>query len=146
MTGLLDVNALVALFDPSHVHHGAAHRWLSEHRRQGWATCPLTENGLVRVVSNPKYPGHRTTLTDAVERLATFRASGDHEFWPDSLSCCDPGCLDFRHVLGHRQVTDVYLLALAVENRGRLVTFDRSVRTDAVPGARPSHLVTLAAD
>lgn len=144
MIGLLDVNALVALFDPEHVHYSAVHEWFGGHRRMGWATCPLTENGLVRVISNPKYPGRGTTVEDAIQRLKRFRASGDHTYWPDSLSICDDGLLDLRHVRGHRQLTDIYLLALATKHQGRLVTFDRSIRHDAVTGASESNLETLA--
>lgn len=144
MIGLVDVNALVALFDPEHVHHSSIHGWFGEKRRQGWATCPLTENGLVRVISNPKYPGRGTTVADAVQRLRRFRESGDHTFWPDSLSLCDDDLLDLRHVRGHRQLTDVYLLALATKHQGRLVTFDRSIRHDAVTGASKSNIETLA--
>lgn len=76
MISLPDVNALVALFDPHHVHHTAIHGWFAENREEGWATCPLTENGLIRIVSNPKYPGRKTTVTDAVERLARFGRAG----------------------------------------------------------------------
>ena len=144
MIGLLDVNALVALFDPEHVHHTAVHAWFSEDRHLGWATCPLTENGLVRVLSNPKDPGRRTTVEDAIQRLRRFRESGDHTYWADSVSICDDGLLDLRHVRGHRQLTDVYLLALATKHQGRLVTFDRSIRHEAVKGALKSNLETLA--
>lgn len=72
MVALLDVNVLVALFDPAHVHHDAAHAWFGEHCAQGWATCALTENGLVRVLSNPAYPGRRTSL-DAYARIKRAR-------------------------------------------------------------------------
>jgi hypothetical protein len=145
MIGLLDVNTLVALFDPEHVHHAGAHEWLAENRTLGWATCPLSENGLIRVISHPKYPGRRTSVEDAVERLARFRDSGTHTFWADSISFCDSGRLSLRHVRGHRQVTDVYLLALAVENGGRLVTFDRSILPETVAGASSRHLEILGA-
>lgn len=145
MIGLLDVNALVALFDPEHVHHADIHRWFGAHRGEGWATCPLTENGLVRILSHPKYPGRRTALDDAVDRLRRFRDSGDHAFWPDSVSLCEPELLELRHVRGHRQLTDVYLLALAVRREGRLVTFDRSIRREAVARAAAEHLVVVGA-
>lgn len=143
MIGLFDVNVLVALFDPEHLHHEAMHDWFGEHRGRGWATCPLTENGLVRVLCNPKYPGRRTTVNDAVDRLRRFRESGDHVFWPDSVSLCEPGGIDTRHVAGHRQLTDVYLLMLAVANGGRLVTFDRTIRRHSVPDAAKDHLLVL---
>jgi toxin-antitoxin system PIN domain toxin len=137
---LLDVNVLVALFDPAHSHHEPAHEWFEAHRDGGWATCPITENGLVRVVSHPAYPGRRTTLADAIERLEAFRGSGEHSFWPDSQTIRDAAVFRPRHIGGHRQITDVYLLALAVANGGRLVTFDRSISRAAVAGARSRHL------
>lgn len=143
MIGLLDVNTLVALFDPEHVHHAVAHDWFAEHRVLGWSTCPLSENGLIRVISHPKYPGRRTSVEDAVERLMRFRDSGDHTFWADSLSLCDPDRVRLRHLRGHRQVTDAYLLALAVANGGRLVTFDRAILAKAVTGASSHNLEIL---
>jgi hypothetical protein len=143
MAALLDVNVLLALFDPDHVHHDPAHGWLAENRGDGWATCPLTENGLVRILSNPNYSGRRTTVQDAVDRLATFRTSGGHEFWPDSVSLCQEGLFVFPHVSGYRQLTDVYLLALAVQHGGRLATFDHGIRPDAVAGAGSDHLFHL---
>lgn len=143
MIALLDVNVLVALFDPEHVHHQTAHAWLGAHRDEGWASCPLTENGLVRVLSHPAYPGRRTTPADAVERLTAFRAGGNHSFWPDGLSLCDGSTFRFRHIAGHRQLTDVYLLALAVHHGGRLGTFDRGIQPGSVAGAGPEHLELL---
>jgi hypothetical protein len=140
---LLDVNVLVALFDPDHVHHRRAHAWFAENRGSGWATCPLTENGSVRILSNPTYSGRQTTVGDAVARLAAFRASGDHEFWPDTVTLCEEGRFVFAHVSGHRQLTDVYLLALAVARGGRLATFDRRIRPIAVAGATAANLTSL---
>ncbi len=144
MAALLDVNVLVALFDPVHAHHEAAHEWFGQNRKRGWATCPLTENGTVRVLSNPAYPGRRTTVRDAIRRLDDFLESGDHTFWPDSVSLCDENLIRPDHLLGHRQLTDVYLLALAVTNGGWLVTFDRNFPLAAVEGAEADHLVRLA--
>ena len=143
MTGLLDVNVLVALFDPSHVHHEKAHAWFGQEGGTGWASCPITENGFVRVISNPKYGGRRTTVGDAIHRLRVFRQAGRHAFWPDGFSILDPTLFDASRLSGHRQLTDAYLLGLAVRNDGRLVTFDRSIPTEAVVGARPDHLVLL---
>ena len=137
MIALLDVDVLVALFDPAHVHHDVAHGWLADHRSQGWATCPITENGFVRVLSNPAYPGRRTTVADATARLRSFTESGNHHFWPDSVSVRDTRRMDPGKLSGHRQITDAYLLALAVENGGRLATFDSSLPLDAVRDARP---------
>ena len=142
-TSLLDVNVLIALFDPDHIHHEPAHRWFGDHRSGGWATCPLTENGVVRVLSNPAYSAGAERPARIVERLDMFRSSGDHVFWPDDVSLCDSGV--FSLTVGHRQMTDVYLLALARGHDGRLVTFDRSIPLKAVRGAHPDDLVVIDA-
>jgi hypothetical protein len=127
MIALLDVNVLVALFDPAHVHHDAAHGWFRRHHSQQWATCALTENAMVRVLSNAAYPGRRTTLEDAAARLRTFCSHREHVFWADSISLRDHGRFHWKHIQGHRQLTDVYLLALSVANKGRLATFDSAI-------------------
>jgi toxin-antitoxin system PIN domain toxin len=131
---LLDINVLVALFDPNHVHHEAAHGWLSTHRRNGWASCPLTENGLVRILSNSAYSGGHETAAMIRQRLDTFCASGHHTFWPDQLSLRDERRFSLSGVT-HRQITDVYLLGLATDQGGRLATLDRSIPLRAVIGA-----------
>ena len=143
MTALLDVNVLIALFDPEHIHYETAHAWFSRSMRGAWATCPLTENGFVRIVSNPGYPGRRTTVADATRRLSTFCARDDHVFWPDSVSLREPRDIARESIRGHRQITDVYLLALATTNDGVLVTFDDSIPIAAVPGAGGSRIVVL---
>ena len=118
---LLDVNVLVALFDPDHVHHDAAHDWFASNRGGGWATCPLTENGLVRILSNTAYSGVHETTEAVRGRLDAFCGSGNHAFWPDGVSLRDQ-----RFRLGRGvtfpQVTDVYLLGLAVERSGRRIS------------------------
>jgi toxin-antitoxin system PIN domain toxin len=140
---LLDVNVLVALFDPAHVHHEAAHRWFGRNRGSGWATCALTENGCARILSNPDYPGSWTTLEDAADRLARFRDSGDHTFWQETVSICDEGRVDWRSSSGWRRLTDVYLLALAHARGGCLATFDRAIPRASVRGAGREHLVVI---
>lgn len=140
---LLDVNVLVALFDPEHIHHESAHAWFGGLNAARWATCPLTENGLVRVVSNPGYPGRRTTLKDAIARLAAFCDHEAHVFWPDGVTIRDATHTRSELIQGHRQLTDVYLLALAVANGGALVTFDRAIPRSAVATASVERLVTL---
>ena len=140
---LLDVNVLVALFDGAHTHHEVAHEWFAPQRDLGWATCPLTENGFVRVLSNPAYPGRRTTLGDAIRRLGAFRSSGCHFFWPDDVSLCESGLYDPIHIAGNKQLTDVYLLGLSLHHGGRLATFDSRMRPESVRGASPEHLVLV---
>jgi toxin-antitoxin system PIN domain toxin len=134
-TALLDVNVLVALFDPDHIHHELAHDWFADNRANGWATCPVTENGFVRVLSNPAYGSAVTRPSELVARLRRFCESGHHEFWPDSVSIRDAALFDAAFMAGHRQITDVYLLGLAKKNGGRLVTFDGRMPLKAVRGA-----------
>lgn len=143
MIALLDVNVLVALFDPAHLHHEAAHAWFGAQRAKGWATCPLTENGCVRVLTATGYPGNRTTLEDAARRLARFQSGAHHVFWPDTVSLCDPARFDLRRIGGSRRLTDAYLLALAVANDGCLATLDRGIALASVPNARPQSLVMI---
>lgn len=141
---LLDVNVLVALFDPEHVHHDAAHDWFADHRSTGWATSPTTESGFLRVLANPAY-GLGLRAVEIADHLRRFRASGHHELWLEAVSLCDDQTFRLGHVHGHRQFTDVYLLGLAVQMRGRLATFDRGIPLAAVAGATPEHLCVIGA-
>ncbi|MCK6681136.1 MAG: VapC toxin family PIN domain ribonuclease [Thermoanaerobaculia bacterium] len=142
MRALLDINVLIALLDANHVHHVRATAWLSENLASGWASSPITQNGCIRIMSQPSYPNPRPAALVA-ERLAEAAASAEHEFWPDDVSLLTPGVLRWRKVLGARQVTDAYLLTLAVRNGGRFITFDAGVPLDAAHGAKPRNLVTL---
>lgn len=144
MIGLLDANILIALFDAAHVHHTIAQKWLGAHRTQGWATCPITQNACLRILSQAAYPG-RLSVADISRRLRLAVAAPDHHFWADTLSPTDPSLFVHRHMLTPRHLTDLYLLALAVKNEGRLVTFDRGIPIAAVVGADAKHLVILGA-
>jgi len=139
---LFDVNMLLAMFQPEHVHHSAAHQWWSVNRPEGWASCPLTQNGFVRVVSQPRYP-KPMRVTEALGLLFEEIAVTDHAFWPDDISLLDEQLIDRNHVLGPKQLTEIYLLALAAKHGGRLVTFDRTVPIAAVRGAQARHLVVI---
>lgn len=141
---LLDVNVLLALFDPAHVHHDVAHDWFSDHSPGRWATCPLTENGFLRTAASVARGASPLTVASLADALRTFRASGRHEFWTDEITLTDDALFDADAVLGHQLVTDVYLLALAVERGGMLATFDRRIPLAAVKGATPEHLAVLA--
>jgi toxin-antitoxin system PIN domain toxin len=142
MRALLDVNVLIALLDPDHSLHLPATNWFSVNARNGWASCPITQNGCVRVMSGPGYPG-ALPVQAVVERLAMATKTRLHEFWPDGLSLLDPASFDPSRIHGPRQITDLYLLALAVKHRGSFVTFDRLISTDAVKRAAKAHLVRL---
>jgi toxin-antitoxin system PIN domain toxin len=145
MRALLDVNVLVALLDGAHLHHRAATEWLAANVKKGWASCPLTQNGCVRVLSLPAYRNAQTP-TAVADRLSRATADRSHVFWPDSVSLLDPDRLRWDHVLTSRQITDVYLLALAVEKGGRLVTLDRGIAVGAVPRATAKNLVMIGAE
>lgn len=142
MRALLDVNVLIALIDELHVHHAAATHWLTLHRASGWASCPLTENGCIRVVSSPGYTSPRPARQVA-DMLALGAGNGDHEYWADSVSLVRDPALRWDRVLSSRQLTDCYLLALAVAHAGRLVTFDHSIPRSAVPAATAAQLVVI---
>lgn len=142
-TALLDVNVLVALFDPDHVHHDLAHDWFTEEGAGGWATCPLTENGFIRVISNPAYGLDRFRPDAAGKSLAVFLNSEHHSFWPDGISLADTALFDLSLAAGHRQLTDIYLLGLAVRLNGRLATFDQTIPYKAVKGATPESLQVI---
>ena len=142
MQALLDVNVLVALLDAGHLHHRTATDWLTAHAGAGWASCPVTQNGCIRILSLPAYPNAQPPA-DVARRLGAATLGEHHEFWPDALSLLAPKRLNWEHVLGSRQVTDAYLLALAVHRDGRLVTFDRGIALAAVPKATRAHLLTL---
>jgi len=142
MRSLLDVNVLIALLDIDHSLHAPATAWFAEHAEQGWASCPITQNGCLRIMSHPAYPNAPPVRT-ILDRLAAATATPVHEFWADDVSLLDDRLLDHARVLGSRQITDLYLLALAVRHGGRLVTFDKSIARQAVRGATSRHLVQL---
>jgi toxin-antitoxin system PIN domain toxin len=139
---LFDINVLLALFDAEHIHHRQALAWWSDNRDGGWASCPLTQNGFVRVISGARYPRARS-FADAMAVMRAQIEQSDHAFWVDDISIADAGIFDHGRLFGPNQITDVYLLALALKNGGRFVTFDRAVPVRAVRDAGPQHLVTL---
>lgn len=142
MRYLLDVNVLIALIDPTHVQHDRAHDWFAARGKQAWATCPLTENGVLRIVGHARYPNSPGTPAAVAELVAILRAVGGHEFWPDDVTLFDNQRIDSARLLDSGQVTDSYLLALAVAHSGQLTTFDRHLVTDAViDGSRALHLI-----
>lgn len=144
MRALLDVNVLIALLDPDHTFHGRAHLWWKNHAKAGWASCPLTENGVVRIMSHSNYSRKlRLTPHDLVGLLARFVSGSDHEFWPDEISMRDAVLFDPSRQNSSRLVTDIYLLALAVRRGGRLATFDQDIPFAAVRSASASHLAQL---
>ena len=143
MRALLDVNVWVALFDDAHLFSAQANAFINKPGVKV-ATCPLVENGVIRVLNLPGY-GRRGAvgLTAVRDRLRQACGELDHEFWPDDVSLRDDALVDFARVHGHQQVTDVYLLALAVKHKGCLVSFDRGIALSAVLGAQAKHVKVL---
>jgi toxin-antitoxin system PIN domain toxin len=142
MRALLDVNVLIALLDAAHVHHAAASDWLAAHIEEGWASCPLTQNGCLRILSSEGY-ARRQPVAAVAARLGEATRTPFHEFWPDEISVLDPERFEQGRWLGSRQVTDAYLLALAVSRGGVFVTLERGLDRGLVRGAEPHHLIVI---
>ena len=143
MRSLLDVNVLLALLDTDHAFHQRAHVWWRG-EKPAWASCPLTENGFLRVMSSVNYSQSRKfTVGEQAAQFRSFAESTAHSFWPDSISLGDQRHFCHEKILSSQQLTDVYLLGLAVENNGRLVTFDRHITLACVVNAKPQNLLVL---
>ena len=142
MTYLLDVNVLIALLDPAHVQHEPAHAWFAARGRTAWATCPLTENGVLRIVGHSRYPNSPGTPAAVATLMSGLCALSGHVFWPDDLSMLNTDRVTTDRLLSSGQVTDCYLLALASLHDGQLATFDRRLVTAAVnDGAQRLHFI-----
>jgi len=139
---LLDINVLLALLDSDHVDHDRARDWINAEISHGWASCAITQNGFVRIISQPRYPSPVSPAL-GLSRLTRASSTEYHEFWPCSVSLLDEHIIDRSRLVGPRQVTDAYLLALATHHDGRLVTFDRSVPMNAIHGAQEANLTVL---
>lgn len=139
MAYLLDVNALIALVDTDHVDHEPMNRWFRSHQGKGWATCPITENGAVRVLSQPVYPSGQRTPAQVIQVLDELKRAfaRSYEFWSDEVSLSDETLFISAFIAGTRQVTDAYLLGLAARRGGTLVSFDRRLPWQAIRGGSP---------
>ena len=142
MRALFDVNVLIAMLDQAHPHHESALSWIKSNIRHGWASCPITQNGCIRIISQPSYPGARAPAL-IIRRLRDATSHSAHVFWPDDASITDASSVDDTRIHGARQITDAYLLALAVRHGGRLITFDSGIALAVAKGAQARHLVTL---
>lgn len=143
MRALLDINVVIALLDVDHLMHAAAQRWLTHELHAGWASCPVTQNGVLRILSQPAYPNHRP-VAEVAERLAEACSHPSHHFWSGGVCLISPAGVNWAQLLGHRQVTDAYLLAVAVAEGGRFVSFDQRISVDLVPQATSDQLVVIA--
>lgn len=142
---LLDVNVLVALFQPDHPHHETAHDWFADTHVDGWATCPITQNGFVRIFANPRH-GALNRPVDLLNHLASLCRSKHHVFWPDSVSLTDDKLFNAGVIRGYRQLSDIYLLGLAKKMGGYLATFDAGIPLSAVIGATRNTIAVIADD
>ena len=133
-TYLLDVNLLLALTDPMHIHHPSAHRWFVEKGQKTWATCPITENGFIRVASHPNYPNRPGDVTAVLDILRRLCETPGHHFWSEDISILR--ILEPDAIITHAQITDVYLLGLAVHKKGKVATLDQRSPFEAVRGGR----------
>jgi toxin-antitoxin system PIN domain toxin len=129
---LLDVNVLIALINPVHVHRPPAANWFSESGQHDWLTGSLTENGVVRIVSNPRYSNPQASLAAVIESVRSLTMTGNHSFIPDELSLIDDEIFDASNLISPHQITDTYLLALAAHHNATLATFDRRIVASAV--------------
>lgn len=141
---LLDVNVLVALAWPNHIHHEAAVRWFEDNHRGGWATAPLTQSGFVRVSSNHKVIPEARTPAEAILLLQELTSLPGHVFWTDDVAVTSSEHVARERIVGYRQVTDAHLLALAIGNDGRLATFDAGV-AELAPEHADGAVVVLTA-
>jgi len=143
MVALLDVNLLVALAWPSHVHHRAALAWFQENQHLGWATCPLTQSGFVRVSSNPQALPDAKTPRETVLLLQRIVSLPHHQFWQDDVSLATSSLFDATRLSGYRQVTDAHLVTLALHRDGRLATLDRKIGSLVPRGRNASEVVCV---
>ena len=124
---LLDTNVLIALLWPSHERHELAVKWFARHRPKGWATCPFTQAGFVRIVSNPAFSRDAVQPREAIHVLSANTAAKDHTFWPDELPFAEAVAFTGVRLMGHQQVTDAYLLGLAIRRGGILATLEEGI-------------------
>ena len=141
---LLDVNLLVALFNPQHTHHEVAHDWFADNQATGWATCAITQNGFVRVLATPASDVGVIRPAELVARLRQFCSDKHHVFWPESVSLTDPRIFNPALIRGHRQVSDIYLLGLAKKMGGYLATLDAGIPLGAVVGATRNTIAVIS--
>ena len=130
------MNVLVALAWPNHIHHARAIDWFRRIRDDGWATCPVTETGFVRVSTNLRIFPDARTPREAIALLAEIRKLPGHDFWADDVSPADPGAVAFTRAFGHRQITGAHLITLAIRNNGCLSTFDTGLAELVPEGLR----------
>ena len=139
---LLDVNVLVALMWPAHAYHDRAQEWFAKYSKTGWATCPLTQAGCIRILSNPSFSSDAVTPQQALKILVANLKHPSHQFWPDDVSFAEAVEPMQKQMVGHQQVSDAYLLGLALHRKAKLATMDRGVLA-LVPKEKQASVVVL---
>ncbi len=139
---LSDINVLIAIGDPKHVHHQRTRKWFLSAERQAWATCPITENGFIRILGQPSYPDFGGSPEDARQVLDALTTLPGHQFWPDTVSVLNQTAIP--KLAGSKHLTDLYLLALAVERKGSLVTLDERINPSLLPGGPQAYYLIPA--
>jgi toxin-antitoxin system PIN domain toxin len=142
---LLDANLLIALTHAAHVHHAEAHRWFAARTKRRWASCALTQLAFLRLTSNPKVVGEQISPAEAMQALATMTAQPQHEYWPDAPAPEQMTTLNSPALVGHRQISDAYLLGLAAHKRQRLATLDRGLLSFAAAQGLAAHVELVSA-
>ncbi len=134
MAYLLDLNVLISLVDSEHEHHQQSKTWFKAFAREGWATCPISQNGFLRILGNPSYPRGYSNPGEVLPILKSLLSQPGHEFWSDSISLADTKTGLSENKISSKSITDIYLLALAVRNEGKLLTLDRRIDSSSVIG------------
>jgi uncharacterized protein len=145
MRALLDVNVWIALIDPAHPHHDVAQNWFGRYEG-GFSSCPIVQNGVLRIMANPSYDSGddgQYTYPMLFDLYKTSINKVNHEFWPDDVSLLNPQHFNHDTIHSHKQLTDIYLLGLAVAHGGCLVTFDRHIALSHAVGASKRNLIVL---
>ena len=138
MTYLLDVNILIALLDTKHIYHKKTEDWFFDIASKSWATCPITENGFLRIVTSPAYANVDASFKEALTRLNDLTKIGNHVFWEDEISFSSSKDLLPQYVIKSKEITDIYLILLAKKNKGKLATLDKKIRGDAITDGKNS--------
>ena len=142
MRALLDINVIIALLDSEHAMHRAAQLWMDQHKSSGWASCPVTQNGVIRIMSQPAYPNSQPTI-EVATRLSEACKHPSHHFRDGGISLLDQEKINWQRILGPRQITDAYLLAVAVANDGCLISFDQRITHSLVAGAKTNQIKVI---
>ena len=141
MISLLDVNVLISLLDSNHEHHSIVLDWWNGNE-DGWASCPITQNRYLRIVTQEKYK-NRISIETTIQKLERATSTSKHKFLPDDISLLQTELFEYQHIQGHKQMADIYLLALSIQHGAQFVTLDTSIATNPVKKAAEDSLYVI---